>query len=160
MTRPQIKSNDVESPSIIERDLSSDLDYEGIQAAPIQDEASLKRLDDDRRLRAFMEEPVTFQIAEVDDPNAPDPVPCGVNGVHKHFRRGETYTVPRKFIESVLKISWKVKTIMFKDKDGVDQTRVEQTPSMVYPISILHDPSGMGPNDNGRRWFLHQQRNG
>jgi hypothetical protein len=160
--RPQITSKDVEPQPIIERDLSSDLydDDVAVKPASVLDDRMKAILLEEKRLRAFMEEPVTFMVQESADKNAVNPVPCGVNGVTKFFQRGQEYTVARKFVESLLKVSWSVQTVNYKDSDGVDQTKINYVPALVYQIAILHDPSGMGPNDDGRRWFMHQQRNG
>lgn len=154
---PGIQSKDVDMHDAIERELSKP---EPLAYAAAMDDNLSGLLGEEKRLRAFMEEPVTFMISETDNPNDPNPVGCGVNGVIKFFTRGVEYTVARKFVESLIKVTWRVRTINYKDSNGVDQTKIEHIPSMVYPISILHDPSGMGPNDAGRRWFIHQQRNG
>ena len=161
---PQITSADAELPDTQEVDISSFMDDDDIEiqvadAGVLTDEAAKQRLAEENAMRAFMEEPLTFTIAETDDPNAPNPVSAGVNGAVKHFTRGEVYTAPRKFVDSLIKVTWRVKTINYEDENKVMQTRIERVPAMVYPVQIMHDPSGMGQNDRGRRWFLHQQKN-
>lgn len=162
--KPQITSNDVDMHDTQELDISSnrsdeDIHLEKGSAGMMLDDRTKALLAEEKAMRAFMEEPLTFTIAETDDPNAPNPVSAGVNGVIKHFTRGEVYTVPRKFVDSLIKVSFRLKTINFIDKEGLYQTKLERVPSMVYPIQIMNDPSGMGPNDRGRRWFVHQQKN-
>lgn len=158
--RSQISSNDCELPDQREIDISSNvpLGEEELSIASsdmLHDERLKNLLKEEAELRAFMEEPVTFDISQTTDVNAPDPVPAGVQGIIKHFKRGVEYTVPRKFIDSLIKVTNKVKTINYKDENNVDQTKIELVPSLVYPINIINDPSGAV----GRRWFLHQQKN-
>jgi len=162
--KPQITSADAELPENQDVDISSYMDDDDIEvqiagANTLQDDRMKAFLVEEKAMRAFMEEPITFTIAESDDPNAPNPVAAGVNGVIKHFTRGEVYTVPRKFIDSLIKVTWRVKTVNYEDKDKLMQTRIERVPHLAYPLQILNDPSGMGSSDRGRRWFLHQQKN-
>jgi hypothetical protein len=137
-----------------------DTDIQIASAYSLQDERTLALLEEEKQLRAFMEEPVTFTIGLDNDPNAPDPVSCGVNGIVKHFKRGEIYTTKRKFVESLLKTRNHIKTVEYEDADRVKQTRIDMHQTFVYPIQILEDPSGVGPGTRGRRWMEYQQRNG
>lgn len=162
--RTRIESQDVELPPNQEIDLAykegdEESEIQLATAHSIMDDRTKALLAEEKKMRAFMEEKLTFSIAETDDPNAPNPVTCGVNGVTKTFKRGQIYTEARKFVDSLIKVSRRVKTVNYKDNDGIYQTKIETTPSMVYPIQIIEDPSGMGPQDMGRKWFIHQQRN-
>lgn len=101
---------------------------------------------------AFMEDELTISISQTTDKNAENPVPCGCNGEVKWLRRGELYKIKRKFVDSLIKVEDAVETQQYKDKDGVDQTRVIRTPALKYPVNVHNDPAG----ELGRRWFEHQ----
>lgn len=103
----------------------------------------------------FMEDILTVSVAETNDKNAENPVPCGVNGEIRWLDRGKDYKLARKFVDSLIKREDRIETENYSDDKGVDQTRVKKIPSLKYPLSILHDPAG----DTGRRWFLHQSKN-
>jgi hypothetical protein len=100
---------------------------------------------------AFMNDILTISVGASSDENAENPVPAGVNGEIRLFVRGEEYKVERKFVDSIIKRENNVKTVQFKDNDGCDQTKIETTPTMKYPILIHNDPAG----ETGRRWFKH-----
>lgn len=158
--RPQIQSSDVGMPEDREVDIgiSKPLDDDLIyiaQDGDLKDERIAAALKEERDMKAFMEQKVTFLIAETDDENAPNPVSCGVNGVIRAFWRGREYTDKRMFIDSLIKVVRKVKTVNFKNSDGVDDTKMEVRSVLAYPLQILDDPAG----DLGRRWFRHQQEN-
>lgn len=158
--RPQIQSSDVGMPEDREVDIgiSKPLDDDLIyiaQDGDLKDERIAAALKEERDMKAFMEQKVTFLIAETDDENAPNPVSCGVNGVTRTFWRGKEYTDKRMFIDSLIKVVRKVKTVNFKNSDGVDDTKMEVRSVLAYPLQILDDPAG----DLGRRWFRHQQEN-
>lgn len=158
--RPQIQSSDADLPESREIDLSSDspLDNEELHlmtGVSMEDERVKNIISEEKAMLDFMEEKVTFMIAETSDKNAPNPVAAGVNGVHKHFTRGIVYTEARKFIDSLIKVTFAIRTIPYEDANKIYQTKVETVPSMVYPIQIMNDPSGQ----RGNRWFLHQQKN-
>lgn len=159
--RTQIQSSDADLPESREIDLSSnkpldDDELHLVTGESMGDERIKNLLKEEHDMRTFMEEKVTFMIAETSDKNAPNPVSAGVNGIQRHFWRGKQYTEARKFIDSLIKVTFGVKTINFTDEKGLHQTKIETVPSMVYPIQILSDPSGR----IGHNWFLHQQKNG
>lgn len=164
MSRTKIQSSDVDLHDTREVDLSVDEDnldapINVMTGVSMEDERTKALMKEERDLRAFMEEPITFRIAK-GGKNDPDPVACGVNGVVKYFKRDQVYTEPRKFVESLLKTKNEVRTVNFQDKNGVDQTKLEIDQVLVYPVMIMHDPSGSGPHDRGGRWFQYQQANG
>lgn len=158
--RSQIESSDVGMPEDREVDIgiSKPLDDDLIyiaQDGDLKDPKIAAALKEEKQWKDFMEQKVTFLIAETDDENAPNPVSCGVNGVTRHFLRGKEYTDKRMFIDSLIKVVRKVKTVNFKDADGVDNTKMEFRSVIAYPLQIIEDPAG----DLGRRWFRHQQEN-
>lgn len=151
---PDITSNDADIPHGIEKDLR-ETELHIAEGVSLQDERIKALIEEDRAMRAFMENKVTFSIAPSHDSKDEDIISCGVNGIIKKFKRGEVYTVERKFIDSLIKSVMKVRTINYKDENGIDQTTIKTHYSLVYPIQIHHDPAG----DQGRRWFIHQQNN-
>jgi len=159
-SRPTHTSKDFELPDEKHIDLSSGKEVidDGLQfvtGETMEDDRLKNLLREEKSMRDFMEQKVKFMIAETDDENAPNPVACGVNGVHRYFHRGTEYIEARKFIDSLIKVVNHVKTVNYKDKDGIDQTDVKTRPVLAYTISILEDPAGQ----QGLRWFQHQQRN-
>ena len=157
--RASIQTSDVEGPAATTVMMESDVETDNI----VRDDLAIVT-DDTLQSPAvaeyvkdlkFMEDIVTFFIGESTDKNAENPVPAGVNGAVRLFTRGVEYKVQRKFIDSLIKREDQVKTVNYKDSEGVDQTKVEKVPAMKYALSIIHDPAG----DLGRRWFQHQQRN-
>ncbi len=104
---------------------------------------------------AFMEEKVTFMIAETTDKTAEIVVSVSVNCETKLLERGKPYTLPRKFLNALIARKGEVATENYKDKDGVDQTRTRIKYMPVHAITVLDDPSGA----NGRAWFEWQCRN-
>lgn len=104
---------------------------------------------------AFMEDELTIVVGETTDKNAENPVPCGVNGDVRKLTRGVEYKLKRKFVDSLIKAEDTVRTVQYKDKDGVDQTKIDKAHALKYPLSIIHDPAG----DVGRRWFQHACKN-
>ena len=158
--RPQIESSDVGMPEDrsvdigITKPLDDDLIYIA-QEGDLKDPRIAAALKEERDMKAFMEQKVKFMIAETDDESAPNPVSCGVNGVRRDFWRGREYTDKRMFIDSLIKVVRKVKTVNFKNAEGVDDTRMEFRSVLAYPLQIIDDPAG----DLGRRWFRHQQEN-
>lgn len=104
------------------------------------------------RITAFMEDILTVRVAESEDPYAPDPVTAGNNGVIKIFKRGETYKVARKFIDSLIKTSFRTKTVQYKDANGLDQTRIVQIPVHNVIVDVIEDPAGA----YGRQWLQYK----
>lgn len=104
---------------------------------------------------AFMEDILTIVVAKSEDKNAPNPVTCAVNGETRFLERGKQYRLQRKFVDALIVTSYRPETIQFKDKLGLDQTKIENVPVLINNISILHDPAG----ELGNRWFLYKQAN-
>jgi len=157
--RASIQTSDVETPAATTVMMESDVATENIERpdlAIVTDESlQSPYVQEYIKDLKFMEDIITFSIGESTDKNAENPVPAGVNGAVRFFTRGVEYKVPRKFVDSLIKREDSIKTVNYKDADGVDQTKIEKVPAMKYPLSIIHDPAG----DLGRRWFQHQQKN-
>lgn len=159
MARPRkdITSSDVEGPQGSSIDLSSGIEQvERPDLITVTDDtlASPHVAEYAKDLK-LMEDVLTVVIGETTDPNADNPVHCAVNGEKRSLMRGVEYKLQRKFVDSLIKREDRIKTVNFKDAEGVDQTRVDKIPALRYPLSIIHDPAG----DLGRRWFQHQCKN-
>lgn len=164
--RAQIQSSDVRTPSDVDIDIGLNDDIDPVEKTiqvvtneSMKDDRMKKIAAEEKWWRDFMNQKVEFEILETDDENAPNPVSCGVNGVHRHFYRGVRYTDKRMFIDSLIKVVRKVKTKVFKNNEGVDDTKMEVRNIIAYPIKIWHDPANKDGKKTGDRWFEHQQRN-
>lgn len=149
--RPKINSNDVEPPKTQEVDLASDIESPevAIMHGNVDNPINAEYL----KWMNFMEEDVVITINHSDNPNAENPVSCGVNGEIKLLERGKPHKVKRKFLDSLIKSTYRVITENYKDKDGVDQTRVKRIPAQVYPISVMDH----GPDPElSQRWFMYR----
>lgn len=154
---PSHNSSDFEGPGNFQIDLSSTLDEIERPDIAVVTDADLHSphvLEYAKDL-AFMEDMLTIQVAESTDPNEPNPVSCGVNGVTKLFTRGEVYKVARKFVDALVKTSFRTETIQFKDANGIDQTKIKQIPIHNVTVQIFDDPAG----EVGRRWMQHKLSN-
>lgn len=152
-----VRTSDVEIAGATEVDLSSNIEtVERPDLITVTDDtmASPHVAEYIKDLK-FMEDELTIIIGETTDPNADNPVLCAVNGETKRLMRGTEYKLKRKFVDSLIKREDRIKTVNFKDEDGVDQTKVMRTPAMRYAVSIVNDPAG----ETGRRWFQHQCKN-
>lgn len=97
----------------------------------------------------FMEEPVTFMIAEGNKKEDEPVVPCGVNGENRFIERGKPYTLPRKFLNVLIVNVDEVSTVQTEDPDTkVQITNVKKARSLKYPVQILKD------SEIGHKWFI------
>lgn len=152
-----ITSGDVEGPQASTVDLASTInDVERPDLIVVADAtlASPEVLEYAKDLK-FMEDMLVIQISETNDPNAENQVAAGVNGEVKYLERGKEHRIARKFVDSLIKREDRIKTVNYKDSNGVDQTRVDKIPALKYGIEIRQDPAG----EVGRRWFKHQSKN-
>lgn len=155
--KPDIKTSDVEIAGATSVDLSSGVEkVERPDLITVTDDTlaspHVKEYANDLK---FMEDVLTVVVGETTDPYADNPVFCAVNGEKRSLMRGVEYKLQRKFVDSLIKREDRIKTVNFKDADGVDQTRVDRIPALRYPLSIISDPAG----EVGRRWFQHQCKN-
>ena len=158
-TRASITTSDVELRDAVSIDLSSSIHSDDIDRPDLvvvtDDTLASPIVSEYVKDLKFNEDILTFSISETTDVNAENPVGAAVNGQVGKFYRGVEYKVPRKMIDSLIKVEDRVKTVQYKDADGVDQTRIEKVPALKYALSIHHDPAG----EVGRRWFQHQCKN-
>jgi hypothetical protein len=89
---------------------------------------------------AFMAEPVTIHIHDTSDPQAEQIFEIGNGGKRELFKRGETKTVQRKFVEVLLRA--KITTFTQARRRGDDGVMYDmQVPhtSLRYPFSVVRD---------------------
>lgn len=94
---------------------------------------------------AFMAEPITIHVHASSDPTAEQVFIAGNGGRMETFKRGETKTVQRKFVEVLLRA--KVTTFTQERRRGDDGVMYDmQMPhtSLRYPFSVTHDPHPRG----------------
>lgn len=100
---------------------------------------------------AFMNELVTVFIHSTNEKNADQVFDVAVNGMSCLFRRNETKTVKRLFVEGLARA--KPATFdnqEYTDTDGVRKFRYPVHNGLRYPFSIVEDRNPMGP-----RWLAH-----
>lgn len=104
---------------------------------------------------AFMEEPVTVNIHEVSEDNADEAFFISVNNDKEFFRRGETKTVKRKFVEGLArarKTGYRAE-LRVDPITGVQEYVYPSKTGQRYPFSIIEDS-----NPKGRDWLTHTLR--
>lgn len=103
--------------------------------------------DDYLSMMAFMNEMVEVRIGVTTDPNAENIFELNINGKLELFRRGETKTVPRYFVDRLLRM----KQTRFTQKEvftaeGIkDIVQVPHT-SIKYDFAITRDLNPLGPS--------------
>lgn len=153
MPRAKVETRDVNVPE--GRTIETGIEDEFELAVVTDEDMDKPHVKEYARDLAFNEDKITFTIGMDNNPNAEDPVPCGVNGEYKYLKRGVKHTLPRKFVDSLIKTTQTVKPETYEDANGLKQTRLKTKFTAVYPISIHHDPAG----EVGVRWFEHQMAN-
>jgi hypothetical protein len=106
--------------------------------------------EDKMELLRFMEEELTVLMHETTNEQDVD-IPCVQNdGLTQYFVRGLEQTVKRKFVEILARCKKTSYTSqMYKDADGGDAYRYPSHTAIMFPFSVIHDPSG----DRGRVWL-------
>lgn len=97
---------------------------------------------------AFMNEPVTIRIATTTDKAAEKVFEINVNGNPKLFRRGGTYTVPRYYVDRIMRLK---QTVYDQEeiinKEGVKEIRYPSSTALKYDFVIERDA-----NPRGKDW--------
>lgn len=88
----------------------------------------------------FMEEPVTIRIATTTDKNAEQVFELTINGRTEFFRRGETKTVPRKYVDLLarLKVTSYVQNEVI-NREGEKQFLNVPHTGLKYDFALVHD---------------------
>ena len=112
-------------------------------------------LDSERTLMlAFMDEPVTIRIGTTTDENAEQIFEITINGKTELFRRGETKTVKRYFVDRLARL----KETRFSHREvlnGVGDREVVYSPmsALKYDFAVTRDDNKLGPS-----WLAHTLR--
>lgn len=105
-----------------------------------------KPVDEEKlAMLAFMEEPVTVHIHTTSDKEAEQVFEVFNNGQREVFKRGETKTVKRKFVNELA--TRKATTYVNqrkRDAEGVQQEVYVPTSALRYPFSVVSDPHPRG----------------
>lgn len=98
----------------------------------------------------FMEEKVVVEIEADDDPNSPEFVFSGHNGVSQYIKRGGPQAIKRKYLYSLLA----AKRVKFacafgKDNNGNEFNRMNPSGQTAYRVRLVRDDNQQG----GMQWF-------
>lgn len=146
--RPMINTSDVRGTESHFIDAHSSIPTDEIEIAVVTNEDinsdSIAKYARDLR---FMEEPVTFILANTNNKNDPNPILVGVNGEERVIWRSQVYTLARKFLNTLFETVHEMSTQQYQDQNGVTQTRFVRTVSPAYSVSVMQD------TPDGRKWF-------
>lgn len=95
----------------------------------------------------FMEDMITIHVHTTSDPTAAQIFPVGNGGQQEIFKRGETKTVKRKFVDVLARA--KATTYTQKraqNQDGIWQDVQVPQSSLLFPFSVIQDPHPRGPD--------------
>lgn len=156
---PSHTTGDFKGPEQFDIDLSSTLAADEIERPDLAvvtgadlDSPHVKEYNRDL---AFMEDILEIVVHKSEDKYAPDPITCGVNGVIKVIKRGERFKMARKFVDALIKTSFRTETVQYKDANGIDQTKIENIPVQNCSVQVFHDPAG----ELGRKWMEYKLSN-
>lgn len=94
---------------------------------------------------AFFNEPVTIRIATTTDKAAEKVFEINVNGQPKLFRRGGTYTVPRYYVDRIIRLK---QTVYGQEEvfnsEGVKEIRYPGQTALKYDYVIERDDNPLG----------------
>jgi len=104
-------------------------------------------------MMAFMAEPVTVRINTTSDPNADQIFEININGNLELFRRGETKTVKRYFVDRLCRL----KTTRYTQREVVNHEGIrdyvnEPHTALLYEFNVVRDD-----NPRGADWLRHVQ---
>lgn len=97
----------------------------------------------------FMREPVTVHIHSTNEENPQEVFEISVNGRAEVFKREETKTVMRMYVEGLARAKpIRYKNVEYTDANGVRGVKWPSTTGLRYPFSIIQDA-----NPNGHAWL-------
>tara|TARA_R110000868_G_scaffold198965_3_gene445553 strand:+ start:1402 stop:1926 length:525 start_codon:yes stop_codon:yes gene_type:complete len=104
--------------------------------------------DEKMAMLAFMNEPVQIRIATTTDKNAAQVFEVNINGKLQLFRRGDTKTLPRYFVDRMLRM----KETVYSQKEVVNSEGIKEFlhiphTALKYDFSIIRDD-----NPHGKSW--------
>lgn len=94
---------------------------------------------------AFMNEPVSVRIGTSTDPNAEQVFELNINGKCELFRRGETKTVPRYFVDRLARLKetgYKAREVF--DKEGIRSYVYDPSTALKYDFAVVRDANPLG----------------
>lgn len=151
-TKRVVGVNDVDMPDDLLLDLNLNDPLENL-AIVTEDTMQSARIAEYARDLAFMEDVLTFTIGMSEIPHAVDPVECAVNGEKRAFYRGREYKEKRKFVNTLLNVTWDIGLLNKKDAStGLDVSTIQRIPRQAVNINITHDPAGAV----GSKWFAYK----
>jgi len=93
----------------------------------------------------FMNEPITIRIATSTDKNAEQCFELNINGKAEFFRRGETKTVKRHFVDLLLRLKQTVYgQDMVINKEGIKSYVYPASTGLKYDFAITRDDNPLG----------------
>ena len=97
------------------------------------------------QMLAFMAEPITIRIATSTDRNAEQCFELNINGKAEFFRRGETKTVKRYFVDLLMRLK---QTVYGQDliinKEGIKSYVYPPSTGLKYDFAIIRDDNPLG----------------
>lgn len=108
---------------------------------PVLAKVTDQPMDDDYiSMMAFMAEPVEIRIGVTRDPQAEQIFEININGRLELFRRGETKTVPRYFVDRLLRMKeTRFSQQEFINAEGVKDIKQIAHTSIKYDFAITRD---------------------
>lgn len=94
---------------------------------------------------AFMNEPVTIRVATSTDRNAEQCFELNINGRAEFFRRGETKTVKRFFVDRLMRLKVTVfgqESVI--NKEGIKSYIYPSSTGLKYDFAIVRDDNPLG----------------
>lgn len=122
------------------------IDIDGMFEPSVIAKVSEQPLDQEKlAMLAFMAELVTIRIATTTDRNAEQVFEININGKLQFFRRGETKTLPRYFVDRLMRL----KTTVFSqdlvvNKEGIKSYVYPPSTGLKYDFSIVRDDNPLG----------------
>jgi hypothetical protein len=98
----------------------------------------------------FMNEQVTIRIATSTDQNAEQVFEITINGKAEMFKRGDTKTVRRCYVDRLCMLKQTVYDCQLVDKTGERQYIYPQTTGLKYDFSVIRDDNPLGSS-----WLKH-----
>lgn len=130
--------------SVVKDIIGPDGGYQTVEEVNITDVEN-PAFNEKAALLAFYEEPVTITIHTTHDPQAEQFFAVGVNGKQQIFKRGETYTVARKFVEGLLR----ARPVHYSNEeyrmdDGSQAVRNPSRTGLRYGFQVVRDENPIG----------------
>lgn len=140
-----LEGNPVSTPRV---NVAPDAGLSEIEPVRANKDLDLKSL---AALTAFMEEPVTIEIAAPANESAPNHVVLNVNGVNQPVFFGHPVTIRRKYVEVLARM----KQTSFSQRatnyiNPEESNQLLPRTALVHPFQLIEDK-----NPKGRAWLQH-----